>query len=213
LAPLGDVFFSVSAGFFQRGMSAMMTFFGISLGGSELVLAGSLVIVFPLTFYEEFSGPDNLTKAMELSLLCWRRWQLAHKVINLSAPSEPIIAGYVSSGGGRAGSLSSRNIGIASRRDLKRQLSTEHLLATLRPAMIACDAILRWPSLTCSVLFSACRAELDKAVDTDSEAILPEGELTRLRSLTSLLQNLKKIAIVVSPRTNMRTFGRDHLFG
>jgi hypothetical protein len=57
LAPLGDGFFSVSAAFFQRGISAIMTFLVLGFGGSELFLAGSLVIVFLLTFCEKFSCP------------------------------------------------------------------------------------------------------------------------------------------------------------
>jgi len=43
-APFGDVFFSVSVGFFQRGISAMMTFLGLGFGVSIFVLSGSLVI-------------------------------------------------------------------------------------------------------------------------------------------------------------------------
>jgi hypothetical protein len=42
---LGDVFFSVSFGFFQRGMKAMMTFLGLGFGFSIFALSGSLVIL------------------------------------------------------------------------------------------------------------------------------------------------------------------------
>jgi hypothetical protein len=52
---LGDVFFTVSIGFFQRGIIAMMIFYRLGFGGSEFVLAGSLVIVIFFTFYEKFS--------------------------------------------------------------------------------------------------------------------------------------------------------------
>jgi hypothetical protein len=38
-APFGDVFFSVSVGFFQRGISAMMTFLGLGFGVSIFVLS------------------------------------------------------------------------------------------------------------------------------------------------------------------------------
>jgi hypothetical protein len=40
--PLGDVFFSVSVGFFQRGISAMMTFLGLGFGVSIFVLSSAL---------------------------------------------------------------------------------------------------------------------------------------------------------------------------
>jgi hypothetical protein len=43
-APLGDVFFSVSVGFFQCGISAMMNFLGLGFGVWIFVLSGSLVI-------------------------------------------------------------------------------------------------------------------------------------------------------------------------
>ena len=46
-APLGDVFFSVSVGFFQRGISPMMTFLGLDFGVWVFVLSGSLVILLP----------------------------------------------------------------------------------------------------------------------------------------------------------------------
>jgi hypothetical protein len=46
-APLGDVFFSVSVGFFQRGISAMMTFLGLGFGVWIFVLSGSLFILLP----------------------------------------------------------------------------------------------------------------------------------------------------------------------
>ena len=45
--PLGDVFFSVSVGFFQRGISAMMTFLGLGFGVTIFVLSASLVILLP----------------------------------------------------------------------------------------------------------------------------------------------------------------------
>jgi hypothetical protein len=57
----------------------------------------------------------------------------------------PNLAGYASSDGERAGSLSSRNIGISSRRDLKRQFSTDHILPALRQAAVASDAIFPRP--------------------------------------------------------------------
>jgi hypothetical protein len=41
-APFGDVFFSVSVGFFQRGISAMMTFLGLGFGVSIFVLSSAL---------------------------------------------------------------------------------------------------------------------------------------------------------------------------
>jgi hypothetical protein len=63
-APLGDVFFTVSVGFFQRGISAMMTFLGLGFGVSIFVLSGSLVILPPcsrdnqmLKFY--YAGVDD----------------------------------------------------------------------------------------------------------------------------------------------------------
>jgi hypothetical protein len=40
-APFGDVFFSVSVGFFQRGISAMMTF-RLGFGVSIFVLSSAL---------------------------------------------------------------------------------------------------------------------------------------------------------------------------
>jgi len=46
LVPLGDVFFSVSFGFFQRGIRAMMTFLGLGFGVSIFVLSGSLVTLY-----------------------------------------------------------------------------------------------------------------------------------------------------------------------
>jgi hypothetical protein len=62
--PLGDVFFSVSFGFFQRGMKAMMTFLGLGFGVSIFALSGSLVILPPcsrsnqsLRFY--YAGVDD----------------------------------------------------------------------------------------------------------------------------------------------------------
>jgi hypothetical protein len=45
-APLGDVFFFVSVGFFQRGISAMMTFLGLGFGVSIFVLSGSALAHF-----------------------------------------------------------------------------------------------------------------------------------------------------------------------
>jgi hypothetical protein len=42
---LGDVFFTVSIGFFQRGIIAMMIFLGLGVGVSIFVLSGSLVIL------------------------------------------------------------------------------------------------------------------------------------------------------------------------
>jgi hypothetical protein len=41
-APFGDVFFSVSVSFFQRGISAMMTFLGLGFGVSIFVLSSAL---------------------------------------------------------------------------------------------------------------------------------------------------------------------------
>jgi len=57
----------------------------------------------------------------------------------------PNLAGYVSPGGERVGSLSNRNIGISSRRDLKRQFSSDHILPALRQAAVASDAIFPRP--------------------------------------------------------------------
>jgi hypothetical protein len=60
LVTLGGVFFSASFGFFQRGSSAMMTFLGLGFGGSGLLLAGSLVIVFsPDFFMRNFLRPNR----------------------------------------------------------------------------------------------------------------------------------------------------------
>jgi hypothetical protein len=59
----------------------------------------------------------------------------------------PNLAGYASSDGERAGLLSSRNIGISSRRDLKRQFSTDHILPGLRQAAVAFGAIFPRPLL------------------------------------------------------------------
>jgi hypothetical protein len=67
LSPLGDAFISVAVGFFYRGSSAMMTFLVLGFGGSELFLAGSLVIVFLLAFVRNFLVPDNLTNGANLS--------------------------------------------------------------------------------------------------------------------------------------------------
>jgi hypothetical protein len=53
----------------------------------------------------------------------------------------PNLAGYASLGGEHVGSLSNRNVGISSRRDLKRQLSTDHILPALRQAAVAFDRI------------------------------------------------------------------------
>jgi hypothetical protein len=55
----------VPTGFFQRGSSAMMTFLRLGFGGSGLVLAGSLVVIFFLK--RNFLGPDNLSEATDLS--------------------------------------------------------------------------------------------------------------------------------------------------
>jgi hypothetical protein len=45
-APFGDVFFSVSVGFFQRGISAITTFLGLGFGVSIFVLSGSALAHF-----------------------------------------------------------------------------------------------------------------------------------------------------------------------
>jgi hypothetical protein len=45
-APFGDVFFSVSVGFFQRGISTMMTFLGLGFGVSIFVLSASALAHF-----------------------------------------------------------------------------------------------------------------------------------------------------------------------
>jgi hypothetical protein len=143
LASLGDVLFSVSAGFFQRGISAMMTFFRLGFGGSKFVLASSLVIVFLLTFYEKVSWPRQLNQGDGTKSYCaggdgsWRI-KLSNYLLR------PNLAGYASLGGERAGSLSSRNIGISSHRDLRHQLSIEHILAFLRQVVVAFAAIIPW---------------------------------------------------------------------
>jgi hypothetical protein len=89
---------------------------------------------------------DNSSKNEGTKLYCaggYGSWRI--KLSNYLL--RPNLAGYASSDGERAGLLSSRNIGISSRRDLKRQFSTDHILPGLRQAAVAFGAILPRPLL------------------------------------------------------------------
>jgi len=65
-APLGDVFFSVSVGFFQRGISAMITFLGLGMGDSIFVLSGSALAPFCASrhFWKVRTSIDALKKCL-----------------------------------------------------------------------------------------------------------------------------------------------------
>jgi hypothetical protein len=81
----------------------------------------------------------------------------------------PNLAGCASSDGERAGSLSSRNIGISSRRDLKRQFSTDHILPGLRQAAVAFGGKLSTAPPLIYLVIALCgrRAESCKAALKD----------------------------------------------